>query len=166
MPKQKHSRLLLAPVIWVFSKRLKAKPSRIALTHIGKSHRCSNLLKSSKMSQYLRKSRCLWRREKLNTCPRRPFVCYQSHLYYIMFLHHPALPDYPDDFSHDLDLSILKDGNLMRGIQEYYYNQVDENGIPLWQKDFDAAKSKSDAENDAMIAKAWEEMPIIGWNVP
>jgi hypothetical protein len=43
---------------------------------------------------------------------------------------------------------------------------VDENGVSQWQKDFDAAKSKSDAKNDAMIAKAWEEMPIIGWNMP
>jgi hypothetical protein len=65
-----------------------------------------------------------------------------------------------------LDYDILKRPNLMRGWQNYYRNPVDENGISLKEKQFEAecAKARKDAEEK--ILKQMEEMEWTIGDVP
>jgi len=65
-----------------------------------------------------------------------------------------------------LDYDILKGPNLMRGWQNYYLNPVDENGVSLKEKQFEAECAKAHKDAEEKILKQMEEMEWAVGDVP
>jgi hypothetical protein len=80
----------------------------------------------------------------------------------------PKYPAYDsEDFPRDsLNFKVLEGPNLMRGFHKHYFNPVDENGISLKEKEYEAALTKSYKETDARVLKALEDMEWTVGDVP
>jgi hypothetical protein len=65
-----------------------------------------------------------------------------------------------------LDYDILKQPNLMRGWQSYYFNPVDKNGVSLKEKQFEEACAKALKDAEEKILKAVEEQEWTVGDVP
>jgi hypothetical protein len=65
-----------------------------------------------------------------------------------------------------LDYDILKGPNIMRGWQNYYLNPVDENGVSLKEKQFEAECAKAHKDAEEKILKQMEEMEWTIGDVP
>ncbi|KAI9819062.1 MAG: hypothetical protein M1832_004104 [Thelocarpon impressellum] len=76
------------------------------------------------------------------------------------------LPDYPDDFPHDLEFPQFQNGNLTRGWLSEHYNPVDDDGVSLFEKRMHEQRVKADKEFDDKMEKIIDEMPLIGYNIP
>jgi hypothetical protein len=65
-----------------------------------------------------------------------------------------------------LDYGILKGPNLMRGWQSHYLNPVDENGVSLKEKQFEAECARAYKDAEEKILKQMEEMEWTIGDVP
>lgn len=73
------------------------------------------------------------------------------------------IPYESEDFPNNcLNYDMLKPGNLMRGIHQKYYNQVDENGLTRMDREYEAAYQKSAKEADERAMKMMEEEWTVG----
>jgi hypothetical protein len=70
---------------------------------------------------------------------------------------HPiAMPDHPEDFPPDLNLSMFEGRNFSRGLYSVFINPEDENGIPKLDRE-DAQKFAEASKNiDELIERACE----------
>lgn len=71
--------------------------------------------------------------------------------------------DFPDGC---LNYDMLKGPNLMRGWQGFYYDRVDENGVPRKERQFNDAVAKALKEGDERVRKAVEEAEWTVADVP
>jgi hypothetical protein len=80
----------------------------------------------------------------------------------------PTSLPYESDVFPDgcLDYDILKAPNMMRGWQNYYLNPVDENGVSLKEKQFEAECAKAHKDAEENILKQMEEMEWTIGDVP
>jgi hypothetical protein len=67
--------------------------------------------------------------------------------------------DFPDGC---INYDVLKKGNLMRGIYNKYYNDLDENGMSRQDRENEEAYQKSAAKADEQIRKMMEEDWTVG----
>lgn len=67
--------------------------------------------------------------------------------------------DFPDNC---LDYSVLKPGNLMKGIHKNYRQQVDENGMSRMEREADEAYQRSATKTDEQILKMMDEEWTVG----
>ncbi|KAG4439738.1 hypothetical protein IFR05_004760 [Cadophora sp. M221] len=73
------------------------------------------------------------------------------------------LPYESTDFPNNcLDYSYLKPGNLMRGINKTYRQQVDENGMSRIEREAEEAYQRSAKESDERVMKMMEEDWTVG----
>ncbi|KAH9207589.1 hypothetical protein DL95DRAFT_374106 [Leptodontidium sp. 2 PMI_412] len=73
------------------------------------------------------------------------------------------LPYESTDFPNNcLDYSYLKPGNLMRGINKTYRQQVDENGMSRIEREAEEAYQRSAKETDERVMKMMEEDWTVG----
>ena len=73
------------------------------------------------------------------------------------------IPFETEDFPNGcLDYTMLKPGNLMRGLHEAYYPKVDANGMTREEREHEKAYQRSIKKADEQIAKMMEEDWTIG----
>ncbi|MCJ1366654.1 hypothetical protein MMC16_005784 [Acarospora aff. strigata] len=76
------------------------------------------------------------------------------------------LPDYPEDWPHDVDYSRFEGRGLTRGWYQHYCNPVGEDGLTLEARRWKQHEEKVDKYCDELIQKEIDEMPLLGINVP
>lgn len=73
------------------------------------------------------------------------------------------LPYESDEFPRNcLNYDALKPGNLMRGLYDTYYNQVDENGMTKIEREYAEGYKKAARDTDERILKMLEEEWTVG----
>jgi hypothetical protein len=73
------------------------------------------------------------------------------------------LPYQSEDFPEGcLNYNVLKPGNLMRGIHNTYYNEIDDNGLTRMDREYEESYKKSARECDERIMKMMEEDWTVG----
>lgn len=73
------------------------------------------------------------------------------------------LPDYPDDIPHDLNLSMFKDGNMMRGAMGYFATRIEEDGLSHVQREEQRRQKiwdRADRREEARLQRDMDSMPI------
>lgn len=76
------------------------------------------------------------------------------------------MPDYPDDWPHDVDYSRFEGRGLTRGWYQYYCNPIGEDGLTLTSRRWKEQGEKLDKEIDEQTQREIDNMPLLGINVP
>ncbi|KAI9818206.1 MAG: hypothetical protein M1827_000831 [Pycnora praestabilis] len=76
------------------------------------------------------------------------------------------LPSYPDDFPPNMDYSMFEGKNLTKGWFSTYHNPIGEDGLRESERRWQEGQAKHEQAEDDMIAKAIDEMELIGYNMP
>ncbi|KAI9795884.1 MAG: hypothetical protein M1833_006611 [Piccolia ochrophora] len=75
------------------------------------------------------------------------------------------LPNFPEDFPPELDLSALKGENLTRGVFQTYNQDVDEFGESLFERRYVESRDKAFREQDEAEIRDFESMPLFGYDL-
>lgn len=75
------------------------------------------------------------------------------------------MPDYPEDWPHDVDYSRFEGQNLTRGWYQHFSNPVGDDGLTLYDRREKEHAEKVDKYYDELIQKEVDEMQLPGINV-
>ncbi|KAI9674473.1 MAG: hypothetical protein M1817_001811 [Caeruleum heppii] len=76
------------------------------------------------------------------------------------------LPDYPEDFPHDMTFPQFENGNLTRGMHANYFNPVGEDGLTAFERRTNKQQEQADEEMRQQLDRMFDDTPLYGINVP